>query len=71
MKKPLTQKQIADYDQLRYDRNNGRILPPDGLKLICETYDYDAEKIAKYFLKLLTGLIPKTTAIKGVSYERT
>lgn len=53
MKKPLTQKQIADYEQLRYDRNNGRILPPDGLKLICETYDYDAEKIAKYFLKLL------------------
>ena len=30
MKKTLTQKQIADYEQLCHDRNNGRLLTPDG-----------------------------------------
>lgn len=32
----MTQKQIEDYKQLCYDRNNGRILTPDGLRFICE-----------------------------------
>lgn len=34
MKKTLTQKQIADYEQLCRDRNNGRLLTPDGLRFI-------------------------------------
>lgn len=40
MKKALTQKQTADYEQLCRDRNNGRLLTPDGLRFICEANNY-------------------------------
>lgn len=53
MKKTLTQKQIADYEQLCRDRTYGRILTPDGLRFICEACDYDPEAIGKHFLELL------------------
>lgn len=53
MKKTLTQKQIADYEQLCRDRTYGRILTPEGLRFICEAYNYDPEAIGKYFLELL------------------
>ena len=53
MKKTLTQKQIADYEQLCRDRTCGRILTPDGLRFICEACNYDPEAIGKYFLELL------------------
>ena len=32
----ITKKQLEDYEQLCRDRNNGRLLTPDGLRLICE-----------------------------------
>lgn len=54
----LTKKQLADYEQLCHDRNNGRILTPDGLRLICEAYHYDAEKIGQHFLELLPKIYP-------------
>ena len=53
MKKSLTQKQIADYEQLCKDRNAGRLLTPDGLRVICEANNYDAEAIGKHFLEVL------------------
>ena len=53
MKKTLTQKQIAEYEQYRYDREHGRLLTPDGLRLICAAYDYNPEAIGKHFLELL------------------
>ena len=53
MKKALTQKQIADYEQLCRDRNNGRLLTPDGLRFICEANNYDAESIGRHFLEVL------------------
>ena len=53
MKITLTQKQIADYEQLCRDRTYGRILTPDGLRFICEACNYDPEAIGKYFLELL------------------
>ena len=56
MKKPLTQKQIADYEQLCNDRNNGRILTPDGLRFICEANDYDPEAIGRHFLEVLAAV---------------
>ena len=56
MKKPLTQKQIADYEQLCYDRNNGRILTPDGLRFICEANNYDPEAIGRHFLEVLAKM---------------
>lgn len=56
MKKPLTQKQIADYEQLCYDRNNGRILTPYGLRFICEANNYDPEAIGRHFLEVLENM---------------
>ena len=56
MKKTLTQKQIADYEQLCRDRNNGRLLTPDGLRFICEANGYDPEAIGRHFLELLAKM---------------
>ncbi len=53
-----TKKQQADYEQLCRDRNSGRILTPDGLRLICEANDYDPEKIGRHFLAVLERLCP-------------
>ena len=49
----MTQKQIEDYKQLCYDRSNGRILTPDGLRFICEANNYDPEAIGQHFLEVL------------------
>lgn len=55
----LTKKQLADYQQLCHDRNNGRILTPDGLRFICEANNHDAEAIGKHFLDVLPMVCPK------------
>ena len=52
----LTKKQIADYEQLCRDRDNGRILTPDGLRFICEAYHYDEEAIGKHMLETLAKI---------------
>lgn len=56
MKKTLTQKQIADYEQLCRDRNDGRLLTPDGLRFICEANNYDPEAIGRHFLEVLVKM---------------
>lgn len=56
MKKTLTQKQIADYEQLCRDRNNGRLLTPDELRFICEANNYDPETIGRHFLEVLAKM---------------
>lgn len=53
MKKTLTQNQIADYEQLYRNRNNGRLLTPDGLRFICEANNYDPEIIGQHFIEVL------------------
>lgn len=49
----LTKKQIEDYKQLCYDRDHGRILTPDGLRLSCEGLDRDPMKIGIQMLETL------------------
>lgn len=56
MKKTLTQKQIADYEQLCRDRNNGRLLTADGLQFICEANNYNPEAIGRHFLEVLAKI---------------
>ena len=51
--KSMTKKQLEDYEQLRRDRNNGRLLTPDGLRFICEANNYDSEAIGQHFLEVL------------------
>lgn len=54
----MTKQQIADYEKLCHERNNGRLLTPDGIRFICEAYHYDAEKIGQHFLELLPKIYP-------------
>ncbi|MCD7740809.1 MAG: cytochrome C [Ruminococcus sp.] len=54
MKKTMTAKQIADYEQLCMDHANGRILTSDGLRLVCESNNLDPEAIGKHVLEVYT-----------------
>lgn len=51
--KSMAKKEFAEYRQYLRDRDSGRILTPDGLRLICEAYEYDPEKIGRHFLEVL------------------
>lgn len=52
----ITKKQLENYQQLCSDRNNGRILTPDGLQLICESYKNDPETVRNYMLGILARI---------------
>lgn len=52
----ITKKQLEDYEQLCRDRNNGRLLTPDGLRFICEAHNYDPEAIGRHFLETLARI---------------
>ncbi len=52
----ITKKELEDYQQLCRDRNNGRILTPDGLRFICEANKYDPEAIGKHMLETLARI---------------
>ena len=43
----------GEFEQLYLDRNNSRLLPPDGLHFIGEAYHFDTETIGQLFLKKL------------------
>ena len=46
----------ADYEEYRRYRDNlakGRIINPDGLKMICESNGMDPENVGRYFLEIL------------------
>ena len=47
----ITKKQLEDYNRLYNDLIYGKILTPDGLRLICEANNYDPEAIGKQMLE--------------------
>ena len=47
----IIKKQLEDYNKLCEDRTYGRILTPDGLRMICEADTYDPEAIGKQMLE--------------------
>ncbi len=55
----ITKKQMEEYEKLKRDRDNGRLLTPDGLRFICEANGYDPEKIGKHFLEVLPRVLQK------------
>lgn len=59
MKRRMTQKEIDDYERLCHDRLYGRLLTPDGLRLICESCNYDPEAIGSHFLEVLAKICPQ------------
>ena len=54
--KNITNKQYQEFKQYQEDKLHGRILTPDGLKMICAANDYDPEKIGQHFLDMLAKL---------------
>lgn len=51
----LTNKQYEAYMKMIRDKEEGRLLTPDGLRLICSANEYDPEKIGLHFLKTLAN----------------
>ena len=53
----MTKKQKQDYLEYLRLKSQGRLLTPDGIRFICQMYDYDPEKIGRHILECL----PKVT----------
>lgn len=51
----LTDKQYNEYQGMLRDRDAGRLLTPDGLRIICSAHEYDPEKIGLHFLTVLAN----------------
>lgn len=47
----ISKKELEDYKQLCKDRNEGKILTPNGLKLICRACNYNPEEIGRQMLE--------------------
>ena len=59
MPKYMTKEQIAEYEYLKREQAQGRLLTVDGLEFICAANNYDAEAIGQHFLELLPALRAK------------
>ena len=51
----LADKQYNEYQRMLRDRDSGRLLTPDGLRMICSAQEYDPEKIGLHFLTVLAN----------------
>lgn len=54
MKASMTKQQVEDYAKLCRTRDKGQLLTPDGLRFICEAYQFDPEAIGKHMLEMYT-----------------
>ena len=50
----ISKKQMQEYEQFIKDKASGRILTPDGIRLVCAAFDNNPHEIGVHFLKLLT-----------------
>lgn len=55
--KQIKNSEYEEFQKYLDNKNNGRILTPDGLRLICQANDYDAEKIGQHFLEVLPKIL--------------
>jgi len=55
--KQIKNSEYEEFQKYLHNKNNGRILTPDGLRLICQVNDYDAEKIGQHFLEVLPKIL--------------
>lgn len=51
--KTITNKQYNDFMRYKDDIRRGRVLTPDGLRLVCAAFENDPEKIGAHFLECL------------------
>lgn len=52
MKASMTKQQVEDYAKLCRARDRGQLLTPDGLRFICEAYQFDHDAIGKHMLEM-------------------
>jgi len=52
----ITKKEYEEYIQLRKEKNNGRLLTPEGLRFVCEACNNDPETIGKHMLETLVRI---------------
>ena len=55
--KQIKNSEYEEFQKYLHNKNNGRILTPDGVRLICQANDYDAEKIGQHFLEVLPKIL--------------
>lgn len=60
----ITKKQYNEHLRLCQQRDEGKILTPDGLHFICEANGYDPEKIGKHFLEVLPRVYQRPIIIE-------
>ena len=51
--KQITNKEYERYRRYKTDMDHGRILTPDGLRVICGGFNNDPEKIGIHMLEML------------------
>lgn len=51
----LTNKQYEAYMKMLRDKEEGRLLTPDVLRMICSAHEYDPEKIGIHMLTVLAN----------------
>ena len=51
----LTDKQYNEYQRMLRDKEEGRLLTPDVLRMICSANEYDPEKIGLHMLTVLAN----------------
>ena len=55
--KQIKNSEYEEYQKYLRDKNNGRILTPDGLRLLCQANDDAAENIGQHFLEVLPKIL--------------
>ena len=51
----ISKKEYEKYQQYQTNKLHGRILTPDGLRIVCASFDNDPEKIGKHMLEMLAN----------------
>lgn len=54
--KQITNKEYEEFQKYKEDKLYGRVLTPDGLRLICAAENYDPETIGKRMLEALAKI---------------
>lgn len=54
--KQITNKEYEEFQKYKEDKLYGRVLTPDGLRLICAAENYDQEAIGKRMLEALAKI---------------
>ena len=57
--KQITNKEYAEWQRYRAEKEKSHVLMPDTVRFICEANGMDPEKIGRHFLELLPKICPK------------